>query len=522
MRAENMEFNTHYRRILFKRYIVFIILIVSYIPSILLLKFQFTDSFHYLTLSIVNYIQTFNIPYIDYSIDFPGDELIFLILVRITNLSLMDLKNIPIGSIVVPLCYFTLSKKLLKSRFLALLVSIYPMIDPTIVLGTYNTFTYAFTTPLYLLFVFIYYKYVFERKCTSDFILLLIIFLFLYITHPTYAIWCIFLSFAYSISMLIFSFYVTNTKQKLTYLYNFSVILCVIFLTFNSIIYKQILPKMFMSDKYTTIDFFFTQISSVFSSNNSIPEYCMTTTTSPIWDISRTLRLVIILIPVFFFFITIIIKIIKKDIHSASNHTIFIFSNIFTATFAIVSYTAYGHVSLRYVILVFPIISLMCILSMNEIMHTKKKYLAYLFLVFLLFFSAISVPAAFNSPFVKSTANFYETQPSSLWAMKNINEDTCLLMDLSTMYIYFMDDFNTRFKYLGYDSQIYDSLVDLNSDKKLDCDYVVINNKLRNNPTVAVGWKYYEPLDKYYSSLNKNSNINRIYNDNFIHIYSAQ
>lgn len=527
LRVDTLKFISQYKDIIFKKYLFFILLTASYIPAVLLYKVQFTDSFHFLTLSLVSKILDSNdSSLLDYQIDFPGDEILFVIMKIVTNFSLIDLKSLPIGSILVPLSYFILSKKLLKNTSLAFLVSLYTLIDPLIILGSYDTFTYAFTGPLYLLFLFTYYRYMFEKKSTSDFLILLIIFSFLDITHPTYAIWCIFFSIAHQISIILFPLSTSSENQKINQLYTTSLILCIIFLSFNEFIYSQILPKMFGSDIYSTVDLFLSQINSILFSHTSTTKYSMINTTSPVWDYARALRVIVILIPIFIFSLSRLIKLLKRTLYS-SGTLIFIFSNLLTGIFAATSYAAYGHISLKYVVFIFPIVATMCILSTGKTITTKKLTLnkihfATIFLIFLLTLSTISIFHAFHSPLIKSTASFKDMKPGSIWAINNINEGSSILTDLSTQYAFYMVDFDGYFKYSGYDSHVYDSLVNPNSENKLSSDYVIINHKLKDSPTVAIEWKYYEPLINYYDNLHRNNNINLIYDDSSIHVFYHQ
>lgn len=500
------------------KFIPLIIIIITLNLTIILYKLQYIDAFHYLTLSNVNeFLNSNNNFQIIQSIDFPGDELLIIIIAELTNYPIINLSNLPIGAILVPLCYFTLSRKLIKNTYLAFFIAIYSAIDPLILLGSYSTFNYAWTRPLFLLFLFVYYRYIFEKRMKSDFLILLIIFSFLYLTHPTYAMWSIFFSISLILSMLLFPPTILN-KYKIIPSYITPMIFLIIFLSFNSVIYKQLVPKIFNSEYNNALDFFICQIHSIVGGSGVSEKYLLTSVTSPIWDISRTLRLIIIVLPVVLFCLVIIKDILWNNRDNRiwkSNKSSFIVANIFTGILGTVAYITYGHVSFRYIIFIMPIISFMCLALL-----TQKKVILQIFICLLLLASTISLLSSLDSPVITKTGDYDKIKYSSLWAMGKINSNEVILTDLNTLFAYFMTDYHRNLNYLGYNSHNYDSLVNLDYDK-LDYDYVIMNNQLKDAPTVALGWEYYEPLINYDQNISINTNINLVYNDYFIYIYQS-
>jgi len=183
------------------------------------------------------------------------------------------------------------------------------------------------------------------------------------------------------------------------------------------------------------------------------------------------------------------------------------------------AYAIYGHMSLRFIVLIYPIITVFMLEKINA-----RKSIQVSFLVILVLLAFIQTGSFMIANYNKPNNLIYEVRPSFIWLINHAQHPAVILSDFQTSEVamYYFKASGSSFIRYFYDSKIYGGGVvnSLSKDTSLQAiDYIIINTNMNSTP--SVGWKAYEPLSKYLQKINNNPNINKIYENNFIQVFKT-
>jgi len=502
-------------RIVFLGYVA-----VWLLPSLYLTRIRLVDPFFWWPLSdvaiAVNHGQMSSI-----SADMPAYPIIIYILSSISGLPPMEFSYLPVGAMITPICYFVLAKRLFKSELVAFSLATYSAWDFSIYSGNFNAFAYAWTTPLFILLLFFMMLYFLNRtRPLRNVQAILLIFLATYFLHPTYAMWVVMSIVLARIALVNFGARkgARNTVGKGTYL---AVSLVTMFLAFNRLFYDVYLKVVVNVDMESVSDGFMSTIRSFIGLSQVSPmEPHMLPTGAPtqIIGYATFVRTGLILL-----FVLCGLGLSYRDSQRRRTRTqrgvdfdsVLVSSIIIVGVIHVIGYALYGHMSLRFVGVFYPIAVVLLLRGVRP--RGITTYLIPFFLASLLLLAVAQSLSYELEPAGKSENVIYETQPGSEWLSRSIYADARMLSDFHTsqvMFYYFAFK-NRTFDEQSYDSSIFESVIGLGNESThrilMHFDYIIVNQKMSSTPSIS--WKIYEPLRLYNSNIASDQYLSKIYDD---------
>lgn len=133
----------------------------------------------------------------------PGREVAMSMLYRVAGFDdPARFQFLPLGIVLISLCYYLLLFRVAGSALLATLTTIALLLDPSHFQGIYSMFAYALAFPLYLTFLLIFLT-TFSKRTPSSLIALTLIFGAVYFIHYTVTTWIIGIAFVSSVLAII-------------------------------------------------------------------------------------------------------------------------------------------------------------------------------------------------------------------------------------------------------------------------------------------------------------------------------
>lgn len=502
--------------------IYLMLLFVWFSPSLFLSYIKYADPFLWWPLSGV--ATALNSGELSIAGDVqPAYSIILYSISGVTGLSAVQLSYFPIGGVVVPICYYALSKKILKSNIISVLLATYVAYDFSIYPGHYNVFAYTWARPLFLSFLLLYISYLSKKVVTWKFAFpIILVFLATYHLHPTYTSWMI----LFSIFINIFSFFakrlsIGNVTFKLTI--GMALTFIIVFFSLNQYFYNIFLSRVILTEFDMILDEFTATIRVFLNiSEPSVEKYALSTKppTQVIgWaNFMRTLLILITLVIASFLWL----KNNFNNLREKVDDDIILVGTFFLVGVGhTVGYALYGHMSLRFITLMYPIIVTLMLKNINI-----KNFVLAIFLV-----SLISLSFLQTSSFIVENYNTHSSildysKPSCVWFLNKTQDSPSVLSDFHTSQI-FNFYFASENRYLiqqFYDSEKYEALITTNYNltKALlgSTDYIVVNRNMDSTP--SVGWKTFEPLFPYSAKINTNLHLNKVYDDSNIWIFKTR
>ncbi len=500
-----------------------LIFLAVLVPILFLVYLKYVNTFFWWPLSSI--ALALNRGYL--TIEFPYQPVLEALLYSISSVSGLtglQLAIIPLGAFIVPICYFALSNNVCRDSLMAILLTANIAYDFTIYSGQYSVFVYTWTNALFLSFVLIYLLYL-KSNNPKYVILLFLIFFAIYNIHPTYTFWIMLFILFFSLSIIFAKKLNFNKIHSKSSIY-LSLAFLVIYFGFNEVIYKVYLRKVILIEPEIISYEFISTIGSFLGLSIQSPEQYALQSAPPnqILGYASFIRTCIIL-AVLLIALFIWLKQNYKNISKEFDNDIILIGALFMVGVThLVAYALYGHMSLRFVTLIYPIVTL---LVLQKIYARKAIQIA--FLVILIFLGFLQTGSFIIENYHKPNDISQYVQPSSSWLLDKQLVQSKILSDFETsqlFYFYFKGE-NRSFVQKFYDSNSYDMLVNStyvsteNQKLRYIADYVLINNVTIDNPASFRGWKSYETLSKYLIEINDNNNINKIYDDERIWIFKT-
>jgi hypothetical protein len=513
--------------------LLILLFLVCFSPALLFSQKKIIDPYNCITLACVEKslvagriasINLGNFHYDPYAEGNLGYQAIIIIIAEICGLSTKEVAILPIGGIIVPFMFYFLARKLFNSDLLAAFFAIFIAFDPSLSPGHYNVFAYTWERPLLFIFIVLTTKILERGKKWENALLLFLVFVgtfYLYWTTPLIMIIFLFdVNFLLLIQILLGR--QDEVKGKLTI--NSVLAFAVIYLAFNKVLYNDFLPAV-VHEKYGTVTDALDQLlawTGIATQSTRAEKYTATTSGDPLYDWILMFRYITMLIPIALYVVTKLINICREHkLRLNFDAYSYLFWPIILAILAqSIVYAARGHLSFRYASILFLPETL---IALDRLKVKRLKVFTFLILLCLIF-SGFSIILFKDYPGLNKSSDSIGNSAQFLFDKSSYNAK--VLMDLNTFGLYLLEGISKQktllIKFNFYDSDIYGMIVKTernNLGKTID--YVIVNKVIANSPTLAPGWKRYEPLSNYIEDINNNLNIHKIY-DNGIWIFKTR
>ncbi|MEM2741208.1 MAG: hypothetical protein QXD95_03570 [Nitrososphaeria archaeon] len=362
-----------------------------------------------------------------------------------------------------------------------------------------------------------------ENKKRITLCCLYLLFIYAFYIHVEAPVWMIIALLAINLSLFVRIKHRGSERGRIYTGLLMALSFIVIFLSFNPIFYDVWLQQLKCFNLSEPLSLLLT---SKLTPGPWTREKYLTSLHAPLLNYLRVFQYVIILFPI----ILAIFKSVKKvitaktlELGGKKVHSYLWLMILLTAFTDIAAYSVGGWISLKYVGLMFPILT---VASLDYLKVRKwLKMVTLLILMFIVFSSAIF----YLGSLIKGLTTFTDIEAAANWFFKYPKEGKILLTDVSTFGKFKIKAtiLNTSFIPYFYNWRIYEELFKLNysfsnSNFSKEIDYLIVDYKSSNRPTQTIRNKYYEPLFPYLQRVNNKRNLNRIYDDGIIWIFESR
>lgn len=463
-----------------------------------------TDPFLYYKISSVkSYESLITIPQ-SFITQNPSYDIILLILNRVLELDMSTIQFMPIGGVLFVLCFYSLAIRFVSKYFtiVALLILIY---SHSHLIGFYAVFIHGWTYPLYFLFTLCMIKYL-DKKNIETAIILIILFISVNTYYYTVASWIIVLSLVCS------CFYWINYRR---YFIVFPVLFTVIYLGFNNVIYETFLP-------HSDIDKILNGFSNFFNSF-ILAVGTREVSSSDIFLKQSMISSYLYVFIVFILALPIILKIrniitIRNTIKSKINYdSLFLVVFIVTAIVDIVIYASYGEtVILKYVILIIPLVSAICLKYFKNKFISKTLILTALILTIFRFNIAVTDS---TNDFIRKTS-IKDIRASGYWLQSNTNKNQTILTDFDTYGNYMIIGVDKSRMYM-YDETTYKWLMKIKDYTGKKNNIIVFDVKSIENGIRGRAWRSFNSISRSMKYILSENRFSKVYDDSAVIILNV-
>lgn len=482
------------------------IFLICLIPSIYLSYLKETDAFLFSALSKagngVNMGELMQV-----TEEQPSYPIELFAVASIAGIDPLQMGHSPIGCLIFPFCVFAVTRRLVGSNLFPTLLLVYFAFDFSIFRGYFSVFAYAWTFPLFFVFLLLYIQYSSSEKRNIKYItLILVIFTSIVFLHPTYVFWAI--SFAIGINIFMsLSKTLHFKKVNFTPTPFLAVLLIVVYFGFNQLTFGVYLNKALLIEPEAISDQFVTLIRSFLGLSTELPEPYQISASVPTTMIGYAVfaRTAVILLCLIGGIAIWFRRYHGKITASFDNSMILMFSLLFVGVMHTVGYAFYGHASLRAIGLVFPIVVLLLLTKLD----TKRLLRIFMALILVLAISQTLSYAASDPP----VSNLdIQSKPYCDWIMGHTDRTVQILSDFDTSQVssYHFNSQNRDFVPRYYDSDLYGALVK-GEEGIGSIEFIAFN--WETTQTTSLGWVIYEPVSKYFDQLSDNKYLDSIYDD---------
>lgn len=454
----------------------------------------------------------------------PGFISTLMLLLKVTAIPTKQFHFLPILGLLLPISYFALCKKFSNSRVSVFIIVLLMLSIPTPT-EFFTVWPHAFGYFLFLSFIHIFLRN-FNNKTPEAVLIIIIIFLSVHFYSYTTEMW-ILSFFTFFIFISLFFFFISKNKLiKKNLMFSLLVAFFVIFFGFNKIFYESYLPTgKFISTIFESSELFFYNYGNFFSFTES-HKYVYRTEPNLFLSLSGLLYLSSMALIVLFSSLQYLHTLIKSgkfrdDIGQAKSDAYFKYALIVTGVCDILIYAARGVITLRYIYFIFPIVTL---ISLKELRLKEGFKTCILFFLLFLVISHTILSWSSNS-FTSDPTQYKDLEISANWFMENSIQKKALT-DLLTGNKYLLESvsINQEFDKVYINLDHYDMIVNPQDyeDNELNiyAPYLIINKNLKK--VLSDKWGNYESFSYHLKEINENQNLNKIYNDDIIFIFSTE
>ena len=450
-----------------------------------------------------------------------GYESILTVLILLTNLPPKILAVLPIGGFLVPFSFFTFTRYIFKSKYIAAFFAIAIAYDPSISPNHYSIFAYTWADYLFFLFMMIIGKISNEGKDFAKITLISLIFLGTFSIYWTTPVLMIIYLMSFNAIILIEKSLNKNTYIKSGITLKTTLMFVTVYLFFSKVLYGQFLHSIKNESYGGPLDAISQLISWIYFSKELQIEQYSAKLDMPIYNSILMLRYIVILLPILLYLCVKIFRVFKSNRCDSlfDFYSYIMWPTMIAGMGQTIAYGLRGHLSLRYISLLFLPLT---IISLDKLkMKMIKKIVFFLILSFVI--CGMAYITLNDYPGLNKITNI---DKSSKFMFDKALNDTNVLMDINTFGSYLLDSIyhKSTLTPIFYNSATYGMFIgDFNilNGSLLEFNYVVMNIKMSLWPTSSSNWRTYEPLSKYFNYINENNQISKIYDDSYIWIFKT-
>ena len=463
----------------------------------------------------------------------PASEIITIMFSKIIAIHPKYLQFVPIMIIPFIFSLYLFVKKINISKSIILnLLTVSIIIFSVGIKGT-NLFTiwphsWAFT--LFVLNMSILYD-ILNKKSNRKLILFLIIFVAIHLYSYTVEMWMVSFSVLYLVLLIIskiglnskifsriynmknninIDMYNLKMNYQIKKSYYLSLIMLIIMLAYNRMIYYSYLPKRKVELEINSFSIFLEKYFHV-----QAQQYPTYTYKVPFeYSMINILIIITILIPILIGILKLIYNPKKYITYNNIFWYYFIISLLGVAIIDMIIYSLAGVITFRYLIFIYPAISISFIYNFS-----KNKKIRTIFLTSILSLVIIIGPisAYYYGMFNISESKYTEFEPGCHWFL-NKSESRTLLGDQSSVDKCFLESMikgininrsyfvDSTYTYIINYKEVNQSLI----EQKMN-GYIFLNMKFGRIDNA--NWRQYQPFSKYTYSINNNIQVDKIYAD---------
>jgi len=489
---------------------------ISLLFGLFLSQRRVIDPFLYYDLAFVKSFHGARIPTIPSAGPFsslalaPGRIYLLMALSSSLGMSYGVLGFLPIGSLLIPVSYFILIRRLTNAPWVASFTTLYLCLNLSHATAIYSVFAYAFALPIFFAFVFYAERHSKSRNAKS-FTILFLLFVALNSIHYAVASWAILFLFSLFIIRYLQDFHSSKTVagsiRGLLLLY---LILLVVFLAFNQALYDAYIPLINQQTLQSAYERFLSYIT--LRPNPNTPTYAFNRPSSI--NLISTATLLVIAVTTFIGLISEVHRIFKKrkNRHILDDDAVLLFAFILVGVADVVIYSFRGSISTKSISILFPIPAL---IYLNRF---GKKW-ALLIFSFVLMFSSFAKILVFERENYVIRANgsrIEDIQKSMNWLEEyGSNEQLKILADLNLYGKYLLlSDKNNPPILEPLTPENYAALINVKPQvaTAISADVVAIDkNSLQ--PALGFVWSGFKPIVEFSERIRSNPKLSIIYDD---------
>lgn len=517
--------------------LAFILLaLVSLIPVTLVFGQEYVDPFFtadtmprlILALDTGEPLASFNIPGFGFDPQYSNLYNLQFIIAKICGLSAYQVQFLPVGAIILALLYFVLTKKLFGSSLIAGFIALWVIYDPSIMGKSSSTYVFTWVYPLYMSFIILWVRILKEEAKRKEMLLLVLLFVSAFFFYWGLPPWMLVLSVFISAILLIGILIGKQEALRNKAIFNLTLVFIIIYFAWDTVLYQSYLPQVLRSGNLELAwDNFSVILESIGLITASPTEpYLSSPLQSPLLYRLLSIRYVLIVLPVVTYILVKLKELIAAKRLKLSNidvHSIVIWSFIGLSLWHIVSYAAFGGITLVMVLRFFPFVGIACLVKLKA-----RSWLKVAFPIILAMLALVTFGIYLNE--TTPQIRYSDVTPSSGWLADNSGQQTKILGDFITTSKYVMNGASHKvmFQHHWMNSTNYAHLIEAdlvltrNDYLKARYDFVVINKKFAHSSLWGEHWQFYEPLANYFDELINNVNIDKVYNDGIIWIFRTR
>jgi hypothetical protein len=493
--------------------LILVAICFSTLPSLALATLQYADSYLYFPLSVVQAsLNSLHLVGSGGGFNYDGYPLMILTITKITGISLESLQFCPIGGVLFSILCFALLRRILKNDILAALMTVFASFVPTLQMGMYNVFAYAWVYNLFLIFIFSFYLLM-QSKNRIWIIVMVIVFLGTFSINWTTPTWIISCMFFVALLKILPSRYQSVNRLSVEVI-SLTLGFVIVYLAYGKAFYDVWLPKVIDFNSSQSLGLFLIRLQGfVFGNAKGDQSYRYYTYISPIQNYSTIMMYAMILSPILFCLILGLYRTIKSklSVNLETYQSVLFWSLVFAGVIHTVAYYSVGNPSLRLILLVSPLTT---IIGLEKLKVIKIRH-QYIYGVALMLLSIIGFWAS-TSAMVESLPASYEVIKSNAnWFVNNVQKGSTILSDTLTLGKNTLAS-ESRYTDVSYDERIYSQLVNKNLDLSNVTDYAVIDVSSSKLPVNGYGWKAYEPLAPHLPMILLRPDILRVYDSGYL------
>jgi hypothetical protein len=460
------------------------------------------------------HIPTFVTSAASYRSEHIGGEIIQVALLEATGWSLESVALVPIGSLLLPLMYYSVSQKVARSPKTAAAIALYASWYYPRLYTQFGTQTYVWTNILFLTFITLLLYWLHERKPIGS-ALIMVVFVASFLHYHTTPLWII-VAMATSVAAIKVRESCDKTLRPMVS-WALPLFCAVLYLGFDTVVYGNGLVRL----RTEAIGESFTQsvvnkiVTPLLAKPPDTPSPFEIAPINPRIATWTTLLILLLLtIPVGIWCIAkayqaFVARDLRVLVHAEED--IFVWMVILVAVVHALAYSIYGALSLRVIPLAFPLILPPVARQLGgsdrvELILTCG--LATFAVVGFLSFGSALLP---------------DTIASETGLASKLLEPDSRLMCSADVYGSLLLNATEDGKisdFVWLDSDRYASVIGQRPVSRADFDYVVID--MSGKPITSSNWRFLEPWTQHALEINENSDLSKIYDSETIMVFQPK